>query len=127
MQPGTQRPGNSQLGSTEEVFVQTEQGNLNNITFCNGNVSQVPANASGFLAVDCLRNNGEPVKPPADDFNFSVNVDIANRTSGVASTDPNGGIRKLVKRASRRDLHITRWNPESTDNPSASALHYRKE
>ena len=91
-----ERPGNLQFVSTEEFFVQTEQGNLNNIRFCNGNVSQVPANASGFLAVDCLRNNGEPVKPPADDFNFTVNVDIPNSTSGVASPDPNGGIRNLV-------------------------------
>ena len=89
-------PGNLQFCNTEELFVQTEQGNLNNIRICNGNISQVPANASGFLAVDCLRNNGGPVKPAAGGFNFTVNVDIPNRTSGVASTDPNGGIRILV-------------------------------
>jgi len=83
--------------------VQTEQGNLNN----NGNFSQTPANASGFLAGDCLRNNGGPVKPPADNFNFTVNVDIPNRTSGVASTDPNGGVRNLVKLASAHDVNIT--------------------
>jgi len=100
-------PGNLQLGGTEEVFVQTEQGNLNHIRICNGNFSQVPANASGFLAVDCLRNNDGPVKPPAGGFNFTVNVDIPNRTSGVASPDPNGGIRNLVKRASGHGPNIT--------------------
>ena len=102
-QRGAERPGNLQFCSTEEVFVQTEQGNLNN----NGNFSQTPANASGFLAGDCLRNNGGPVKPPADNFNFTVNVDIPNRTSGVASTDPNGGVRNLVKLASAHDVNIT--------------------
>jgi len=91
-----ERLGNLQFGSTEEIFVQTEQGNLNNIRICNGNISQVQANASVFLAVDCLRNNGVPVKPPSENFNFTVNVDIPNRTSGVASPDPNGGIRNLV-------------------------------
>ena len=121
-QPGTERPGKLQLGNTEEVFVQTEQGNLNNITFCNGNVSQVPANASGFLAVDCLRNNGGPVKPPADDFNFTVNVDITNSTSHVASTDPNGGIRNLVKRASGHGPNITISNGPSPIDASLAGI-----
>ena len=121
-QPGTERPGNLQVGSTEEVFVQTEQANLNNTRICNGNDSQVPANDSGFLAVDCLRNNGGSVKPPADDFNFTVNVDMPNRTSGLANTDPNGGIRKLVKRASRRDRRTTKWNPKLPDILSVSGL-----
>jgi len=87
--------------------VQTEQGNLYNTRIWNGNFSQVAANAIGFVAVDCLRNNGVPVKPPAIDFNFTVNVDIPNRKSGVASPDPNGGIRNLVKRASGHGPNIT--------------------
>ena len=87
--------------------MQTEQGNLNTIRICNGNISQVPANSSGVLAVDFLRNNVEPVKPPADNFNFTVNVDTPNRTSGVPSTDPNGGIRNLVKIASGHGTNIT--------------------
>jgi hypothetical protein len=54
-----------------------------------------------------LRNNGGPVKPAAAGFNFTVNVDIPNRTSGIASTDPNGGIRNVVKRASGHGPNIT--------------------
>jgi len=53
----------------------------------------VPANASGVLAVEYLTNNGGSVKPPADDFNFTVNVEIPNDTSGGDSTDRYGGIR----------------------------------
>ena len=53
----------------------------------------MPANASGVLAVEYLTNNGGSVKPPADDFNFTVNVEIPNDTSGGDSTDRYGGIR----------------------------------
>jgi len=77
--------------------VQSEQGNLNNLRNSNVNFSQVTANVSGFLAVDCLGNNGAPVKPPADNINFTVNVHLPNHTSGDASTDPNCGIRNLAK------------------------------
>jgi len=87
--------------------VQTEQENLSNIRICNGNVSQVPANASGFLAVDCLRNNGEHVKQPADDFSYTAKVDIPILTSGVASADPSGGIKILVTKASGHGPNIT--------------------
>ena len=87
--------------------MQTEQGYLYNIRICNGNFSQVAAIAIGFVAVDCLRNNGGPVKPPAIEFNFTVDVDIPNRKSGVASPDPNRGIRNLVKRANGHNPNIT--------------------
>jgi len=70
------------------------------IRISNGNLSQVPANASGVLAVECLPNNGGLAMPQADDFYFTVSVEIPNDTLGGDSTDPYGEIRTLVKRAS---------------------------
>ena len=67
----------------------------------------MPAKASGVLGVEYLTNNGGPVKPPADVFNFTVTVEIPNDTSGGDSTDPYGGIRTLVQRASVHGPNVT--------------------
>jgi len=54
-----------------------------------------------------LPNNGGHVKPPEDDFNFTVTVEIPNDTSGGDSTVLFGGIRSLVKRASGHGPNVT--------------------
>jgi len=106
-QAADERPGNLQFTNADDVSAQAKQGHLNNIRISNGNVSQVPAKASGVLGVEYLTNNGGPVKPPADVFNFTVSVEIPNDTSGVYSKDPYGGIRSLIKRASGHGPNVT--------------------
>jgi len=106
-QPGAERPGNLQFSNAEEVPAQKKQGHLNNIRISNGNVSQIPANARWALAVEYLTNNVGHVKPPADDFNFTVTVEIPNDTSGGDSTDRYGGISSFVQRASVHGPNVT--------------------
>ena len=83
------------------------QGNLNNVTICNGRFSQVLANVSGVLAVECLENNSGHIRPPAGGLNFTINVEIPKHTSGCDSTDTNGGITSLLEVWSGHDPNFT--------------------
>jgi hypothetical protein len=99
-QPGAKKPEDLQNSNPEEVFVENEKENLNNISNCKEKVFQGPENASGVLPVECLLNNVVPLKLPTAGFDFTVTVETANHTSGGDGTDPNGGIKTVVKRAS---------------------------
>ena len=60
-------------------------------------MSQVLANVSGVLGVQCLENNGGHIRPPTGGLNFNISVQIQNHTSVGDSTDTNGGIKALVE------------------------------
>ena len=52
---------------------------------------------SGVPAVECLKNNGGHIRPPAGGLNFTITVEIPKYTSGRDSRDTNGGITSLVE------------------------------
>jgi hypothetical protein len=96
-QSGVNFPGHLQFSQAEEFQIIKKQGNFNNIRICNGKHADVLANVDGVLAVQCARNNGGNVKPPAAGFTYNVSVAIPKETSGGDSTDQNGGIKTLVE------------------------------
>jgi hypothetical protein len=105
--PGAKRSGNLQFSNLEVVSVQNRQGNFNNISICNGRVSQVLANVSGLLAVQCLENNGGHIRPPAGGLSFNITVEIPKHISSRDSIDPNGGITALLEVWSGHDPNFT--------------------
>ena len=82
-------------------------GNLNNVRICNGRFSQVLANVSGVLAVQCLENNVGHVRPSAGGLNFNISVEIPKHISSRDSTDTNGGITTLVEVWTSHDPNVT--------------------
>ena len=83
------------------------QGNLNNIRVCNGKFSQVLANVSGVLAVQCFENNGGLISHSAGHLSFNITVQISNHISSRDSTDPNGGITTLVEVSNGNGANLT--------------------
>ena len=62
---------------------------------------------SGVPAVECLKNNGGYIRPPAGGLNFNNTVEIPKHTSGRDSTDTNGGITTFVEVSNDRGPKLT--------------------
>ena len=109
-QHDARRPSTLRFSTAEEVLILKKQGNHNNVRICNGKEAQILAEVDGVLVVQCARNNGGNVRPPADGFNYTIIVEIPR-----SSSDLNDGIRTLVEIQSVRGQGLGR-------DPNATAL-----
>ena len=106
-QSGDNLPEILQFSNAEHLSIQKRNGNFNNIRICNGRLDQVLAELDGALAVQCRRNNGGQVRPPAGPFTYNLIVEIPKTTSGGDSTHRNGGITTLVELDPGTDTNVT--------------------